>query len=51
MTSGCSRAPIANACVLRDAEPMQRKRADEIEAAPTALGDEAAIPADDTDEG
>jgi hypothetical protein len=48
MTSGCSRAPIAYACVLRDAEPMQRERADEIEAPPTAPGDEAAIRAGPT---
>jgi hypothetical protein len=45
MTSRCSRAPIAYACLLRDAEPMQRKTADEIEAAPTAPVEEAAIPA------
>jgi hypothetical protein len=48
MTSGCSRAPIAYAYVLRDAEPMQRKSADEIEPAPTAPVDEAAIPAGPT---
>jgi hypothetical protein len=39
---------IVYACVLRDAESMQIKRADEIEAVSTAPGDEAAIPAGPT---
>jgi hypothetical protein len=50
MTSAYSRAPIVHARILREAEPMQRNRADEIEAVPTAPGDEAAIPAGPTTE-